>query len=68
MIRDELTRRLAEMDQNAKVIADSIPSLIRMLYKGFIEQGFTVDQSFRLVRDYMIAMCNGTVSPDDPES
>lgn len=62
MDEKERAKAISEMDQNARAIGDSIPPLAWSLYMGFQSEGFSEIQSFRLVRDYLIAMQRGATS------
>ncbi len=48
----EWSKRLADMDQGAKMILETVPPLVWGMFKRLQEEGFTETQAFRLVRDY----------------
>lgn len=56
--RDEL-RRQAEADRKGAEACDNLPAIWWRLYQGCRQQGFTVDQSFELVRTFVSTLQTG---------
>ena len=44
---------LAKFDQAAKLLADTMPTMLHGLYQKCVEQGFTETQAMQIVLKYM---------------
>lgn len=47
------TKMMAEIDQVAAMVGDSLPTVLRGLHDGLVAKGFTDDQAFELTRTYL---------------
>ncbi len=51
-------KKRSEMDQAQAFLGELYPPLWRKLYLGCVEEGFSEDQAFRLLRTYIRAVCD----------
>ena len=47
----------AAFDQGTAFLADSLPPQWRRFYNKCLEEGFSEEQSFRLVQTYIFSLC-----------
>ena len=60
---DDKTR--AAIEQAVASMGETIPLMAWSLYTGFVEQGFTEDQSFTLTRDFVVAQWTSMNNPKE---
>lgn len=46
-------KKIAEIDQAAAMLVETLPTMLHGLYKGCLEQGFTEPQAMSIVLKYL---------------